>query len=154
MRWTVSNGSVAAAGAPAVAVPDSADERGAEPDEEEMRFFEKTSSVQQTAPEPAVAPQIQSSAVTIHPARPAVPARSYEQLSAAGMQQGRVSRMPSAASLARDPRAYPTDPPRVKGAVKRIYVKAESLPDQRHRAPLSLRAREDQRRGQKSGEDV
>ena len=126
-----------------VAVPDSPEEPAAAPDEDRMKFnlFSSSSAAEsQPAAEPAP-----SSAIVIHPLRPAVAARSYEQLATARMQRERAG-LASEPVRPRDPRAYPSAPPRLEGAVKRTYnveseaPAASSAPDPRHRAPLSLRS--------------
>lgn len=140
-------------------------------------------------PEPA-AP---SSAVLIRPLRPTVAARTGERLSSfnlnqrhasldqhrasldqhrANLNQHRASLGPAAKALARDPRAYPTAPPRIAGAVQRTYT-TEPEPhlvqpyqpqpaDPRYRAAFSVRASAmrpsqrmvHQRRSQLAGEDI
>ena len=123
-----------------VATADIREEAVVKPDEDGMKKLNPFASAPAT--QQAAEPAPPSTAVVIRPLRPAVPARSFEQLSSERMQQDRAPlRQPIVRP--RDPQAYPAAPPRAEGAVKRIYnVEPETVPapDPRHRAPLSLRS--------------
>ncbi len=125
-----------AAAAP-VAFEHSVQAAPATDDADNMRLFAKA---QAEPAEPAVAPQAAS--IVIHPLRPPTAARTYEQLSSSQMELRRASLAPSAAAMVRDPRAYPAAPPRIPGAVQRIYTTdpAVATSEQRPRVPLSQRS--------------
>ena len=133
--WTPAGGTARKPQAEAVAVPDSVHAASASADADGMKLIAKAPSA------PVASSNSQSPAIVIHPLRPDVAAQTFEQLSSARMQQGRDALSPTAAQLARDPRAYPTDPPRLEGAVQRTYVvEPESTPtEQRPRVPLYQR---------------